>query len=166
MISATDIQRAISGILGEHFPEYPAYLNSNGHADEDYFYVEIMPIRKQHFRAGLYDRALEISLSLVLRQDAQGCVDRTILYDAIDTLDAAILPVVHVIDHEHPAMGDRFITVLGSSSRIVDEVLHYSFSLDFTDILAGEGDGMRDFMEDLYVEKALIYSKEEEENGE
>jgi hypothetical protein len=67
-------------------------------------------------------------------------VKRSLLYDAIDTLDEAIRPVLQI--------GDRHITILENNSVIVDEILHYEFSLDFADFLPVE---RGELMQELYI---------------
>lgn len=139
MIAAKDIRGAITALLKKHFPDHKVYFNNNAKAKEKYFYAELIIDKKTVDRV-YYDRSLAVSLSLVLPTDANGRVDRAELYAAIDTLDAALLPVFQI--------GDRFITVLGTHSRIVDEVLHYSFNLDFTDFMPRD-DG--ELMQTLYL---------------
>ena len=119
MILSEDIRNALSALLKAHFP-YTVYFTNNADAKKGYFHVEIAP--KKH--------TVDIELELVLPPDARGRIDRTKLYEAVDTLDAALMPVLTI--------GDRHITVQETSSRIVDEVLHYSFSLDFADAMPEE----------------------------
>lgn len=128
MIPSLDIRSALSALLKKHFP-YAVYFTNNAAADKSYFHVEIAP-KKRMVDPTIYERALDITLSLVLSPDARGRIDRTKLYEAVDTLDTAFMPVLTI--------GDRHITVPETSSRIVDEVLHYSFTLDFADAMPGE----------------------------
>ena len=82
-----------------------------------------------------YDRTIDIDIQLVLLPDCQGRVKRSLLYDV------ALRPVLQI--------GDRFITISSTSSVIVDEILHYEFSLDFTDALPGEE--VVELMQELYL---------------
>lgn len=128
MIPSLDIRSALSALLKKHFP-HAIYFTNNASADKGYFYVEISP-KKHMVDRVIYERSLDIELTLVLPPDARGRIDRTKLYEAVDTLDAALMPVLTI--------GDRHITVQETSSRIVDEVLHYSFTLDFADAMPSE----------------------------
>nr|DAN69805.1 MAG TPA: hypothetical protein [Caudoviricetes sp.] len=128
MIPSLDIRSALSALLKKHFP-HAVYFTNNADSQKGYFHVEIAP-KKRMVDPTIYERALDITLSLVLPPDARGRIDRTKLYEAVDTLDTAFMPVFTI--------GDRHITVQETSSRIVDEVLHYSFTLDFADAMPGE----------------------------
>ena len=76
----------------------------------------------------------DIDIQVVLMPDELGNVSRTELLDINDKLDAAIMPCVQA--------EDRFITVQNFKSNIIDEVLHYEFTLDFTDYIPnGKYDG-------------------------
>ena len=128
MITSLDIRSVLSALLKKHFP-HAVYFTNNADSQKGYFHVEIAP-KKRMVDPTIYERALDITLSLVLPPDARGRIDRTKLYEAVDTLDTAFMPVFTI--------GDRHITVQETSSRIVDEVLHYSFTLDFADAMPGE----------------------------
>lgn len=128
MIPSLDIRSALSALLKKHFP-YAVYFTNNADSQKGYFHVEIAP-KKRMVDPTIYERALDTTLSLVLPPDARGRIDRTKLYEAADILDAALMPVLTI--------DDRHITVQETSSRIVDEVLHYSFTLDFADAMPGE----------------------------
>lgn len=128
MIAAIDIRSALSALLKAHF-QYAIYFTNNADSQKGYFHVTITPKTRTVDRV-IYERSLDIELELVLPPDARGRIDRTKLYEAVDTLDAALMPVLTI--------GDRHITVQETSSRIVDEVLHYSFTLDFADAMPSE----------------------------
>ena len=98
----------------------------------------------------IYEREIDVMMELVLPPDARGRIDRAKLYEAVDTLDAALLPVLTI--------GDRHITVQETSSRIVDEVLHYSFALDFADAMPEEPVGL---MEELSINGQREIEEEE-----
>ena len=128
MMAAVEIRRALSALLKQHFP-YAVYFTNNASADKEYFHVELAPKKRVVDRV-IYEREIDVMMELVLPPDARGRIDRAKLYEAVDTLDAAFLPVLTI--------GDRHITVQETSSRIVDEVLHYRFSLDFADAMPEE----------------------------
>ena len=138
MIPSLDIRSALSALLKKHFP-YAVYFTNNADSQKGYFHVEIAP-KKRMVDPTIYERALDITLTLVLPPDARGRIDRTKLYEAADTLDAALMPVLTI--------DDRHITVQETSSRIVDEVLHYRFTLDFADAMPSEA---YELMEELAI---------------
>ena len=148
MIASVDIRSALSALLKKHFP-HAVYFTNNADAKQGYIHVEIAP-KKRMVDPMIYERALDIMLSLVLPPDARGRIDRAKLYDAVDTLDAALMPVFTI--------GDRHITVQETSSRIVDEVLHYSFTLDFADAMPGEE---YELMEELAINGQREHTEEE-----
>ena len=148
MIPSLDIRSALSDLLKRHFP-YAVYFTNNADSQKGYFHVEIAP-KKRMVDPTIYERSLDISIELVLPPDARGRIDRTKLYEAVDTLDAALMPVL--------VIGDRHITVQETSSRIVDEVLHYSFSLDFADAMPGEE---YELMEELAINGQREHTEED-----
>lgn len=148
MISSLDIRSALSALLKKHFP-HAVYFTNNADSQKGYFHVEIAP-KKRMADPTIYERALDISIELVLPPDARGRIDRTKLYEAVDTLDTALMPVLTI--------GDRHITVQETSSRIVDEVLHYSFSIDFADAMPGEE---YELMEELAINGQREHTEEE-----
>lgn len=148
MIAAIDIRSALSVLLKKHLP-YAVYFTNNASADKGYFYVEISS-KKHMVDRMIYERSLDIELTLVLPPDARGRIDRTKLYESVDTLDAALMPVLTI--------GDRHITVQETSSRIVDEVLHYSFTLDFADAMPSEE---FELMEELAINGQREHTEEE-----
>ena len=121
MMAAVEIRSALSALLKQHFP-YDIYFTNNASADKGYFHVELSPKKRMIDRV-IYEREIDVMMELVLPPDARGRIDRAKLYEAV-------LPVLTI--------GDRHITVQETSSRIVDEVLHYSFSLDFADAMPEE----------------------------
>ena len=148
MIPSLDIRSALSALLKKHFP-HAVYFTNNADSQKGYFHVEIAP-KKRMVDPTIYERALDITLSLVLPPDARGRIDRTKLYEAVDTLDTVFIPVLR--------FGDRHITVQETSSRIVDEVLHYSFTLDFADAMPGEE---YELMEELAINGQKEHTEEE-----
>ena len=148
MIPSVDIRSALSALLKKHFP-HAVYFTNNADSQKGYFHVEIAP-KKRMVDPTIYERALDITLSLVLPPDARGRIDRTKLYEAVDTLDVALMPMLTI--------GDRHITVQETSSRIVDEVLHYSFTLDFADAMPGEE---YELMEELAINGQREHTEEE-----
>ena len=148
MIPSVDIRSVLSALLKKHFP-YAVYFTNNADAKKGYFSIEIAPKKRMIDRV-IYEREIDVMMELVLPPDARGRIDRAKLYEAVDTLDAALLPVLTI--------GDRHITVQETRSRIVDEVLHYSFSLDFADAMPEEP---VELMETLFINGENEHTEEE-----
>lgn len=140
MITAKELRAAIASLLKKNFPAYKVHFDNVERANSSYFYVWLSPRSKTIDRV-YYDRTIDIDIQLVLLKDCKGRVKRSLLYDAIDKLDVALRPVLQI--------GDRFITISSTNSVIVDEILHYEFSLDFTDALPGEE--VVELMQELYL---------------
>ena len=153
MLTAVQIRNAIAGVLKANFPTYKVHYDNVEKATHDYFYVELAPRRTTVDRE-YYDRSTGIDIQLVLLPDKLNRIHRATLYDAIDTLDSAIRPVLQI--------GDRYITIRGNSSVIVDDILHYEFSLDFTDCLPSQES--YELMQELYI-NGFKEEMEELENG-
>ena len=111
-------------------------------SSEPYFYVEMMS-RHKTVDEILTDKSIQIDIMLVLIPDEYGRIKRSVLYDTADTLDGLIKPVFHI--------KDRYITILESHTRFVDEILHYVFYLDFADCLTDKESSaiMYDLMQTL-----------------
>ena len=148
MIPSLDIRSALSALLKKHFP-HAVYFTNNADSQKGYFHVELSPKKRMIDRV-IYEREIDVMMELVLPPDARGRIDRTKLHEAVDTLDAALMPVLTI--------GDRHITVQETSSRIVDEVLHYSFTLDFADAIPGEE---YELMEELAINGQREHTEEE-----
>ena len=141
MITSTSIQTALAAALRKAFPDLSLHLNHVENSTTDYMLVIIDPSIKTVDRV-YFDRSLAVELTLVLLPDVRGRVDRAKLYQAIDTLDGIFLPVFHI--------EDRYITVQDAKGVIVDEVLRYTFTLNFTDYRPEEP---KDLMDTLYINR-------------
>ena len=151
MIPSATIRSVLAALLKKHFPTDEVHFSTNFTAKVDYFYVELS--EKQTFIDRAYrDRDISVSIQFVPIPDARGGIHRSKLYEAEEKLEEIFLSVVQI--------GDRFITVLDTSSRIVDEVLHFDFHLRFTDNVEL---APLDRMEDLKVNGVSLDLSEEEE---
>ena len=124
MMTLRNIKQAITDLLKSKYPTYKAYFDNIEKAKAPYFYVEMMPAVSTIDRV-YSDRDIQIDIELVLAEDDCGRVARSDIYDAADTLDALVRPVLQV--------GDRYITIQGAETTFVGEILHYIFELVFTD---------------------------------
>ena len=127
MITYRSLKARLTAILKETFPGYKVHFDNVEKSDAPYFYVEMTPLKNRAFDGdGIYhDRSIDIDIQLVLAEDSYGRVDRIALYDDSLALDRAIRPVLQI--------EDRAITVLDADIKVHDDILHYVFSLSFTD---------------------------------
>lgn len=154
MLSLRAVKAALVKALSR-VAEVPVFFDNVEKRDGAYFYVELRPAAS--FFGGPYrDRRVAVSLDYVPEEDADGRVDRMTLYDVADKLELFLQPVLPIPD----GMGGRFITVLDTSVNFYDEVLHYSFSLDFTDVVTDAELGRE---EGELAQELYINGKHEEE---
>ena len=124
MIPSATIRSVLTALLKKHFPTDEVHFSTNFKAKADYFYIELL--EKQTFIDKVYrDRDIDVSIHFVPIPDARGRICRSKLYEVEEKLDEIFLSVIQI--------GDRFITVQDTSSRIVSEVLHFDFRLQFAD---------------------------------
>lgn len=146
MLTNEDIQTALVNLvkINANLP-YPVHFNRVRKSDKSYIWIEIRASKKS-FDGVYFQRILAIDIQTVLLPDEYAEVKYTDLMKISDALDAAIMPCVKI--------KDRSITVQDFNSYVVDDVLHYKFTLDFTDYLPnGEYDGSNyGLMENLEVD--------------
>lgn len=124
MISLRSIKKAFTALLKQNYPKYAVHFDNVEKRDAPYFYVEMQPLIRTVDRV-YSERTLQVDITFVPEEDRYGRVDRAVLYDIADTLDALVRPVFYV--------EDRVITILDAETTIHDEVLHYIFNLEFAD---------------------------------
>ena len=138
MIEMKDIRAALVNLLKNKAGlGYEVHFDNVKEASKSYVYITITSKRTTRDRV-YYDRVLTVDIQLRLLPDKFIRTHRNELYDAADKLDKTIRPVIQIFD--------RFITVQEVRNRIVDDILHYEFELDFTDYLPEE---QLPFMENL-----------------
>lgn len=127
MITYRSLKSRLTAILKETFPGYKVHFDNVEKSDAPYFYVEMTPLKNRTFDGdGIYhDRSVDVDIQLVLAEDRYGRVDRIALYDDSLELDKAIRPVLQI--------EDRAITVQDADIKVHDDILHYMFTLAFTD---------------------------------
>lgn len=127
MITYRSLKARLTAILKETFPGYKVHFDNVEKSDAPYFYVEMTPLKNKTFDGdGIYhDRAIDIDIQLILPEDQHGRVDRIVLYDDSLELDKAIRPVLQI--------EDRAITIDEADIKVHDDILHYMFTLAFTD---------------------------------
>ncbi len=146
MIPMLDIRKALSDLIKANFPDWLLTYNNSPDSQQDYIYVELTE-KRQTVDPVYYDRDIEVDIRVIPLPDVRGNVKRSKLYDAQDTLEQVFLPVFQ--------LDDRAITVQETTSRIVDEVLHFTFHLRFADYKPEKNDN------ELMQELEITLTKEE-----
>ena len=158
MITAKEIRTALTDFLKNQAGlPYEVHFDVNHESSASYFYVEISEQRKT-VDPIYYDRVLKVDIQLVLLPDKVGRIHRAKLYEVTDTLNSVLRPIFQI--------GDRYITVQNTSSRIFDDILHYQFELSFTDYLPGPSYPLAETLDLNFVVEGTGEIKEEETNGE
>ena len=146
MITAKDFRKALKHLVSVKAGlPYKVWFDYVQTSDQSYIWIDVHP-QKTSWDNAYFQRILDVDIQVVLIPDEMGNVDRTDLLGISDKLDMAIMPCLRV--------KDRFITVQNFRSSIVDDVLHYEFTLDFTDYVPnGEYDGSNyELMKNLEVD--------------
>ena len=125
MLTGKDIRASLTDLINEKAGiPYDVYFNHVNKSDTSYVWVN-MSARKQSWDEVYFQRIIDVDIQVILFPDTYANVKHTDLWDISDALTQAIMPCLKI--------KDRFITVQDFHSDIVDDVLHYEFSLDFTD---------------------------------
>ena len=126
MITLADIRKAITTALKSKFQNIKVFFDDVENSADDYFYIEFTP--KSKTIDDIYtNKIIKIDIDYVLALDENKKIDRRKLQDSISKIDILFRPIFKV--------KDRTFTVLETSTTIVDEILHFSFELDFVDCL-------------------------------
>ena len=135
MITLADIRKAITTELKSKFQNIKVFFDDVENSTDDYFYIEFTP--KSKTIDDIYtNKIIKIDIDYVLALDENKKIDRRKLQDSISKIDILFRPIFKV--------KDRTFTVLETSTTIVDEILHFSFELDFVDCLSDdEFDGIK-----------------------
>ena len=161
MITAKEIRMAFVDVLKANFP-YEIHFDRVQKSNVSYFYVKFVPSRADTFSRVYLDRALDVEIQFVPLPNGNLRVKKSDIYDVADKLTAAFLPVFKV--------GKRYITINNSRSNIVDNILHYTFSLNFTDNFDvaefGEGEYAKHLAMNLSGKNFHFVLKEDTDNGE
>lgn len=129
MISLADIRKEITNRLKNKFNNTKVFFDNIENADFAYFYIEFTP--KAKTIDDIYtEYVIKIDIDYVLPEDDNGKIDRRKLYDSISIIDNLFRPVFKV--------KDRAFTILESDTNIFDDILHFSFELDFVDCMTDE----------------------------
>ena len=158
MIAMQEIRAALVQLLKEKAGlPYEVHFNNNQESSKSYFFVEITS-RRRTFDRVYYERFLVVDCQLRLLPDKHDRINVGELHAAMDALDMAIAPIFQV--------RDRYITVLNIRSRIVDDILHYEFDLDFADYQPIDTPPFMENLDmDLSVKNMTLELKEETEDA-
>ena len=128
MLTTENIQKALVALVEQKAGlPYDVIFDHVNKSDPPYIWIDMRP-QKRSWDGAYFQRLLGVEIHVVLAPDADGEVKHTELFAVADALDAAVMPCLKI--------EDRFITVQEFSSYIFDDVLHYEFTLDFTDYVA------------------------------
>lgn len=129
MITLADIRKAITTTLKSKFQNIKVFFDDVENSTDDYFYIEFTP--KSKTIDDIYtNKIIKIDIDYVLALDENKKIDRRKLQDSISKIDILFRPVFKV--------KDRAFTILETSTTIVDDILHFSFELNFVDCLSDE----------------------------
>lgn len=130
MLTGKDIRAALTDLINNKAGiPYDVYFNHVNKSDTSYVWVN-MSRRKRSWDEVYFQRIIDIDIQVILFPDDYANVKHTDLWDIADNLTQAIMPCIKI--------KDRLITVQDFNSSIVDDVLHYEFSLDFTDYVQSD----------------------------
>lgn len=124
MINLRSMKKAFTALLKQNYPKYAVHFDNVEKRDAPYFYVEMQPLIRT-VDCVYSERTVQVDITFVPDEDRYGRVDRAVLYDIADTLDALVRTVFYV--------EDRAVTILDAEITIHDEVLHCIFNLEFAD---------------------------------
>ena len=132
MLTLKTLRAALTSLLRSRYPKttYKVHFdNVERTGNAPFFYIELTP-QARPYDDIISERSIEVDIAYFAAEDAQGNVKRSDLYDKAEELYSLVLPVFYV--------ADRAITIAGAETRIVDEVLHFIFTLNFADAFTDE----------------------------
>lgn len=120
MMTLLDIQKAISKKLNSKYNNYYIYVEEVKQGlKRPSFFINIMPISTDNFVA-YQDKLINID----------------IMYFSKNETNAENLDMINLLEDLFKMtleINDRVITIKSLNFKVVDDILHCSFSLDFTD---------------------------------
>lgn len=130
MLTAKDFREALVNLIKVKAKlPYRVHFNHVNKSNQSYIWIDVRP-QKRSWDKVYFQRILVIDIRVILFPDNNAEVKHTDLMDISDALDMAIMPCFQI--------KDRFITIQEFSSHIFDDVLHYEFTLDFTDYIPSD----------------------------
>lgn len=153
MLTLKTLRAAITSLLRMKYPksQYKVHFDNVAKTEDvPFFYIELTP-RAKPYDGIISERSIEVDIAYVAAEDAQGNVKRADLYNKEEELYALFFPVFYV--------ADRAITISEAETRIVDEVMHFIFTLEFADAFTDEE--LHAVNAELMQELTLNISKED-----
>ena len=144
MIRSSDLREALASLIKiKAGLNLRVFYNHVENCAENYCWVRLRP-KHTNESFGIIQRKIRVDFQIVL-SPINGQVKHTDLLDIIDKLDE--------VTCEPLKIGDRFITIYDAESIIFDNILTYSFIVDFTDCVETYFELMKEFefMEKLEV---------------
>ena len=145
MIRYADIRDALSDLIKvEAGLPLKVFFNHVNDASESYALVSLR-LERRDLGFGWFEHRVRTDIVIHLAPKMPGAeIRHSDLLEICDALDVATL-------HAIPISG-RFITVLETSSIIFDDILTYSFKLDFSDYyMSLPAESAAEFMENLVL---------------
>lgn len=126
MLKSSNVRDALADLIKTNLP-LKVFFNTVNNAAYDYCWIRLRPKHK-NIGQGYFERRLRVDFQIVLSPNDAAQVKHTDLLDIIDTLDEVTCKPLQI--------DDRFITIYDAESIIFDNILTYSFELDFADCLS------------------------------
>lgn len=128
MIKSSDLRDALADLIKVRAGlPLKVFFNHVNNSSESYAWVRLRPKRRDE-GFGYMQRTIRVDIRVVLAPDENGEIPHTRLYEIIDALDEATCNSIPVLD--------RWLVVLDTDTIIFDDILTYTFLLDFTDCLS------------------------------
>ena len=125
MLQSSNVRDALADLIKvkANLP-LKVFFNTVNNAVDNYCWVRLRPKHK-NIGYGYLERKLRVDFQIVLSPSNAAQIKHTELLDIIDALDEVTCKPLQI--------GDRFITIYDTESIIFDNILTYSFTLDFAD---------------------------------
>ena len=158
MVTYKDLRIAIVSLIRQAVAQpLDIHFNHVDKSNKSYVFVEVIA-SKVSLDAVYYQRTIDIDLQFVMIPPEDLTIKRNDLMEIAETLDQILQSSFKV--------SDRYLTVINSNFHIFDEILHYEFTLNFTDAIDRKviGDTEAELMRELDLklkqQDELIISEE------
>ena len=127
MVTYKDLRIAIVSLIRQAVTQpLDIHFNHVDKSNKSYVFVEVIA-SKVSLDAVYYQRIIDIDLQFVMIPPNDITIKRNDLMVIAETLDQILQSSFKV--------SDRYLTVINSNFHIFDEILHYEFTLNFTDAI-------------------------------
>lgn len=127
MVTYKDLRIAIVSLIRQAVTQpLDIHFNHVDKSNKSYVFVEVIA-SKVSLDAVYYQRTIDIDLQFVMIPPNDITIKRNDLMVIAETLDQILQSSFKV--------SDRYLTVINSNFHIFDEILHYEFTLNFTDAI-------------------------------